>query len=276
MITLKKTIPIFLVFTLLFFNCEEAIIVDLTTEPPRLVIEASINWRKGTNGNLQKIKLTNSTDYYNNNTPVVSGATVFIKNNSSNTSFSFIESPQTGEYVCTNFIPVLNESYTLTVINNGNTYTASETLKPVAPITRVEQNNNGSITGSEIEIRAFYTDPDNEKNYYLYKYSYSNQAKKDYYVNEDTFYQGLDFFSISQNTHFKKGDTVEITHYGISNSYFNYMNIVLSNSRNSENNPFQTPPVITKGNIRNITNPNQPPLGYFSLSEIDTKTFTIQ
>ncbi len=270
-----KDIIVFLFIIVSLISCEEVIVVDLDTDSPKLVIEASINWVKGTSGNIQKIKLSSSTGYYSNNIPVISGATVFIKN-STNATFSFIENPKTGDYICTNFRPVLNETYTLTIIHNNNTYSATEILKPVTPINLVEQKNQGSITGSDIEIRAYFTDPGNEKNYYLYKYSYSNQVKKDYYVNEDTFYQGLEFFSISQNTKFVKGDTVEITHYGISSAYYNYMNIVISNSGNNDNNPFQTPPVITKGNIRNITNPNNTPLGYFSLSEADTKTFTIQ
>jgi hypothetical protein len=42
-----------------------------------------------------------------------------------------------GEYVCSNFIPAINEIYTLTVTSKGQTYTATETLKPVALIDEI-------------------------------------------------------------------------------------------------------------------------------------------
>jgi hypothetical protein len=45
------------------------------------------------------------------------------------------------------------------VIGNGNTYTATETLKPVTPITKIVQNNQGGFTGTDIEVKTFYQDP---------------------------------------------------------------------------------------------------------------------
>ena len=41
-------------------------------------------------------------------------------------------------------------------------------------------------------------------------------------------------------------------------------------------NPFVAPPATLKGNIVNLTNPDNYPLGYFCLGEIDTKTYTVQ
>ncbi|MFT5647694.1 MAG: hypothetical protein ACI976_002388, partial [Aureispira sp.] len=167
-----KKINIFLLLILAIFlnGCEDVVTIDLKTDAPKLVIEASINWRKGTTGQEQKIKLTTTTNYYGGDIPAVSGATVSIKN-SSNVIFYFKELSNTGVYTCYNFIPVINEVYTLTIINNGNTYTAAETLKSVAPISEIIQNNDGGFTGKNIEIKAYYTDPANETNYYLYKYN---------------------------------------------------------------------------------------------------------
>src|SRR3970040_2136509 len=129
---MNKIKPLLIIILALFLNsCEDVIPIDLNTSAPKLVIEASINWKKGTSGNQQKITLTTTTDFYSNKIPKVSGATVYIKN-SSNTIFNFTESAIKGDYVCDNFIPVLNEVYTLTIINNGATYSATESLKSVA------------------------------------------------------------------------------------------------------------------------------------------------
>ena len=170
-----QKITFFFVFILatLFVGCEDVVDVDLNTAPPKLVIEASINWQKGTSGNQQRIKLTTTTDYFSTNIPKVSGAIVTITN-STNTVFNFVEVPNTGEYFCSNFVPVINETYTLTVVSKGQTYTATETLQPVAPITKLEQKNDGGITGDEIEVKTFYNDPAGIPNYYLYKYTYFN------------------------------------------------------------------------------------------------------
>lgn len=273
---MKKINLLILFFTALFFtSCEEVVDVDLKTEPPKLVVEAVINWTKGTTGNQQMIKLTTTADYYNPQIPVVSGATVSIKN-STNKVFTFIEIPKTGQYVCTNFEPVINETYVLTIISGGNTYTATETLKSVASITRIEQKNDGGIMKDEIEVKAYFNDPTNETNYYLYHYTYSNKILSSYSAVEDRFFNGNEFFSSSNNDDLKTGDQVEISHIGISKSYYNYMNILISIAGDNSGGPFQSPPATVRGNVINTTNASDYPLGYFSLGEIDTKKYTIE
>jgi hypothetical protein len=271
----KTTIILLVLFSIFFSACEDVIQVDLNTASPKLVIEASMYWIKGTTGNSQLIKLSTTTDYFSNTIPKVSGATISIKN-SSNTVFDFIESTTKGNYICTNFKPVLNETYTLTVISNGQTYTASETLKAVAPITKIVQNNQGGITGKDIEIKAYFNDPANVDNYYLYRYLYSSLINSSYYTDEDKFYQGNEFFSISQNDKLKVGDTLEISHYGISKTYYNYMSVLISITGNSNGGPFQSPPATVRGNIINTTNFDDYALGYFSLSEVDVQPYIVK
>ncbi|MCI9845829.1 DUF4249 domain-containing protein [Flavobacterium pectinovorum] len=273
---MKKIILIIVFFTSIFITgCEEVVDVDLDNAAPKLVIQADINWKKGTTGTHQSIELTTTTGYFEEKIPVVSGATIFVMN-SENQQFNFIEIQKTGRYVCNNFKPEIDEQYTLTVISNGNTYTATETMKSVAPITRIEQNNEGGFTGKDIEIRAYYDDPEGIDNFYLYRYLYSNKVTSNYYVDEDKFFQGNEFFSVSDDDELKAGDEIELTHYGISKQYYNYMSILVSIAGSNVGGPFQSPPATVKGNIVNATNKANYPLGYFSLSEIDSKKYTIQ
>ncbi|MGO4773310.1 DUF4249 family protein [Flavobacterium sp. W22_SRS_FK3] len=271
---MKKTILLIVFFISLFFSgCEEVVDVDLTTAPPKLVIEAAIRWKKGTSGAQQTVKLTTTTGYFEEEIPVVTGAVVYIKN-SANQQFNFTEVANSGRYVCTDFKPVIEEIYTLIVINDGSTYTASETLKSVTQITHITQENAGSIAG--IVVRAFYKDPQDADNYYLYNYVYSNKVTSTYYVDRDEFYQGNEFFSVSDDEDLKKGDQLEVTHYGISKQYYNYMNILVGIAGSNVGGPFQTPPATVRGNIINTTDKSNYPLGYFSLSEIVTAKYTIQ
>jgi hypothetical protein len=273
---MKKLFSFLIIIAVFFcYSCEEVIPVDLNTAPPKLVIEAAINWQKESAGNIQKIKLSTTTGFYDTTIPKVLGATVEIKN-SLNVIFKFIEKPNTGEYICSDFVPVLNESYTLTVINKGSTYTATETMKPVAPISEIIQNNEGGITGKMKYIKTFFMDPANETNYYLYKYSYSSPDKVEYYADEDTFFQGNNFFSISRNDDLKTGDKIVVSHFGISKAHYNYLNILINISGSAGGSPFQSPPATVRGNIINSTDFNNYPLGYFSLSESDTRNYTIE
>ena len=273
---MKKVILLIAFFISLFFtSCEEVIDVDLNDSAPKLVIEAAINWKKGTSGAQQTIKLTTTADYFEDEIPIVSGATVYIRN-SANQQFNFTEVPESGRYVCNNFKPVIEGIYTLTVISNGNTYTATETLKSIVPIKSITQNNIGEPVSSDIIIRAFYNDPANADNYYLYKYVYSNKITSNYSVDEDKLYQGNEFFSFSEGKDLKIGDEVEVTHYGISKQYYNYMSILISIAGDNIGGPFQSPPATVKGNIINTTDKSNYPLGYFSLSETVSKKYTIK
>lgn len=273
---MKRSFFLIALFISFFFTgCEEVVDVALDTAPPKLVIEAAIIWEKGSTGQHQIIKLTTTTGYFENTIPTVSGAIISIKN-SHNEQFNFNEIKKTGQYECTNFKPVIGEEYTLTVISRGNRYIGTETLKPVAPITRIEQKNDGGFTGKDIEIRSYFTDPGNEENYYLFKYSYSSKITSTYYVSEDKFYQGNEIFSSTDDDELKPGDEIEVTHYGISKPYYNYMNILVSIAGSNVGGPFQSPPATVKGNMINVTNKDNYPLGYFSLSETSTKKYKIE
>ncbi len=270
-----KKITFFILAILIFASCTQVVDIPLDTANPKLVVEAALTWPKGTLGNIQKIKLTKTANFYSNSIPSVSGAVITVTN-SSNIIFNFIEVPNTGNYVCTDFIPVLNETYKLSISSEGKNYTATEILKPVAPIQTITQDNKGGISGNKIQIKAIYIDPATTTDYYLFEYKYPSASKPDYYVSDDQFYNGNAFFSVSFDDKLKQGDVIEINHFGISQDYYNYLNILLSLSGNQGGGPFQAPPVSVRGNITNSANQNDFPYGYFSLSETDIRTYTVQ
>ena len=275
MIMKKINIILALIVTFFFASCEEVVDVPLDTAAPRLVVEATIYWQKETTGNNQSIKLTTTNDFYSNVVPPANDAVISMQN-SENVVFNFTELSDTGVYACDDFVPVLNETYTLKIIYKNETYTATETLMPVVPITKIEQNDNGGFAGDQIEIKAYFDDPANITNYYLFEYAYPKEVKSNYSVTYDEFFNGNQFFSINSNEDYVSGEILKISHYGISQSYYNFLNIILSLSGENGGGPFQTPPATIRGNIINTTNSANFALGYFSLSEVDTKIYTIQ
>lgn len=267
---------ILLTIGLLLSSCEEVVDVDLNTAAPKLVIDASINWIKGTDGSQQKIKLTTTGSYYENTVPAVSGATVFITN-SENIVFNFVETPDTGEYVCTNFEPVIGENYTLTVEYDGQTYKASDTLYAAPDIQNIIQDNEGGFLNDNIEVRFFFMDNGNEDNFYLVRFDTDVLPYPDYDALKDEFFQGNLMFDFIDHEDFKAGDVVGLKLYGISERYYNYMSILISMVEGGAGSgPFQTPPVNARGNIINQTNEDNFALGYFRLGEVSSVNYTIQ
>lgn len=274
---MKNIKYILLILTVFFFSaCEEVVDVDLNTAPPRLVVDASINWVKGTDGSQQTIKLTMTGSYYENTVPTVSGATVFVTN-SANTVFDFIETPGTGEYVCTNFVPVIGETYNLTVQHDGQTYTATETLYAAPEISNVIQDNEGGFLNEDIEVRFFFMDNGLENNFYLVRFDTDVLPYPDYDALKDEFFQGNEMFDFIDHEDFKTGDVVGLRLYGVSERYYNYMMILISMVEGGAGSgPFQTPPVNARGNILNPTNEDNFALGYFRLGEVSSVDYTIQ
>lgn len=263
-------------FILIFFaSCEDVINVDLETGDPKLVIDANILWQKGTSGNEQKIKLTTTTDYYTNTIPTVSGAIVFVTN-SQNTVFDFIEVPNTGEYVCTNFVPVINETYTLTVQHGGITYKSTEKLYPTPTIDSVEQEAVDVFGTNVIQVKFFFQDNGSETNYYLGAIKNPANAIPELGAFDDEFFQGNQMFGFYSDEDLVAGNSINFKLQGISLRYYNYMNKLINIAGSSGGNPFATPPATLRGNIVNQNDENNYPLGYFHLSELDTKEYTIQ
>lgn len=273
-----KTVIIIVITIVAFLtlsSCEDVIDVDLNTAPPKLVIEASIKWEKGTVGNTQKIHLSTTTGYFQNVIPIVTGATVYVTD-SNLVQFNFIETVNTGDYVCNNFNPVLGGVYILTVISNGQTYNATETLTSVPSINNVTQNNEGGITGDDIELKFFFQDNALEDNFYMAQFKNSSKPLVEFDVFYDRFTQGNEMFGLYIDEDLKSNDIITFTLQGISSDYYNYMNVLLGVSGSNSGGPFQTPPATVRGNIINQTNFDNYALGYFRLSEIDKFSYIVQ
>lgn len=272
---MKKYTILFLFVSLLFISCEDVVDVNLDIAPPRLVVEASINWLEGTNGNEQIIKLSTTTGYFSNTIPKVSGAIVYITNSTSQ-QFDFVEETELGIYKCNNFIPVINEEYTLTVVYLNQIYTSTEKLLDTPLVTRVEQDNEGGIIGDEIEVKFFFDDLQNETNFYLLKIDDPYKVIPEYGVIEDRFFQNNEMFGLYFSEELVSGDELKFTLKGISENYFNYMNILLAQTGSAGAGPFSTPTSTVRGNVVNQTEFDNFALGYFRLSKMEVVDYTIE
>ena len=267
----KYSIFIILFSFLMLLSCEEVVNIPLEESEPRLVVDASIEWFKGTNGNNQNIKLSRTSGFYEENSEAVTDAEIKIFTEDG-IEFDF-EHMQDGTYVNNEFQPELNKSYQLEILVDAQVYTATEILVPVAPIDYVEQLNSGGFAGDEIEIKAYYTDPVGTEDYYLFKFIDDEVSLEIY---EDEFTNGNQIFGYYSNEDIETGDEINIQIQGISQSYYEFLFILLSQVGSNGGGPFETMPATVKGNIINQTNPENYPFGYFRLSEVDSVNYSVE
>jgi len=269
--------------SLIFTSCTEVIDVEVPEAEPRLVIEASLDWEKGTIGNIQTITLSLSTPYFNEVTfKAVTGASVRVIKDNDGTAFVFNDQ-NNGEYTTTTFIPELNETYTLFVDYNGEIFSAKETLMSVSDIEDVYQTREKGFDDEALEVNLDFIDPADEENYYFIKVKAQDNLLpiladlSDEFTNGNllnVFYERLEDTDINQ-VEFAPGDIVDIKFYGVSEAYYNYIQLLIEQYE-SVGDPFSSTPVTLKGNCIGVTNPDNYAFGYFRLTEVVKTRYTFQ
>jgi len=278
----KNSIYTIALIALVFSACTKVIDVDVPVAAPRLVVEASIDWEKGTSGNIQTIKLSNSTPYFDENqSNSVINASVTVIDKTTSQEFIFHDQ-QNGEYICSDFLPVVNHLYTLYINYNGENYTAEETLKSVTEISRIEQSKEDGFDDEAIELNMYIPDPADEENYYLIRFYEHGDLLAKLFDVDDEFVNGneMKFFieklddDENKEEEFEAGDVVDLNLYGISKAYFNYMRVLIFQSESGG--PFSATPVALRGNCVNPSNPENYAFGYFRLTQVVKTTYTVQ
>ena len=271
---MKQKSILLVVIIISFFSCEDVIDIDVPNSEPRLVIDASINWLKGTPGNQQIIKLTLTTPYFNTTIPPANNAQVTVRDQDNNV-FKFIEDGNTGVYYNNDFIPEINGIYTLNIDYKDEIYTGTESLLSVPEFDFIEQDLEGGFTGEDTEIKAYFTDPKNEDNYYFFEFIPSTGVRPTSDIYNDEFVNGNQVFGLYIEESLHPGDHVLIKNYGVSRRFYEFMYILLQ-QKGGAGGPFGTQPATVRGNCINTTNSNNYPLGYFRLSEMSEVNYEIQ
>ena len=275
-------VNILLVISILLVSCTDVIDVEVPYAGPKLVVEASLDWKKGTVGNTQTIKLSELQPYFDDTTPyIVTGASVKVTNDSNGKVAYFIDQ-NNGDYVTTEFIPIVDQSYTLEIVYNGVTFAAREVLAPVVVIDLVDQSTENGFDPNVIEVNIYFRDPLEEENYYLTIFQERKELLPTLLDISDEFTNGNEmrvFYEKFTNEdtgekELQPGDIVDIKFYGISKTYFNYIRLLIE--QNNDGGPFSTIPASLKGNCINIIDPDDYALGYFRLTQVDKRTYVVE
>ena len=254
----------------IFAACEDVVEVDLSESEPKLVIEASINLLED-GSSVANVILTRTAPFFDQTVPFVANASVKITDENG-IVYPFLYT-ENGIYQG-DITPQPEVMYTLEVIDNGEIYTATEQLVSGPTLEYVEQNDNGGFNGDEIELKAYFTDPSTEANYYFFEGLSTRGDVRDAFYDE--FFNGNQIFGFYSVEDLEQGDEVVFNLYGVDAQFYNFMYVLLQQSTDQSGGPFETQPATVRGNIINETRSENFPLGYFRISEISTLTYTVE
>ena len=255
------------VLGLVIMGCEDPIAVKLPAAENKLVIDAML-WRNlnEPSGTLE-VMLSRTTDYYDEQVPLVSNATVSLQ--TPNAVLTAQENAP-GHYHVYGVDINETDSFTLSLRVDDATYSATASLVLSTPLDSVVQGENTLISGDQVEAIVTLTDRPEEGNYYLMDFGYNNL-----FVTRDEFYNGNQIsFSFFYDKYFPKNTPTPVYLMGADKDFYTYMQILISHAGQDGGGPFATAKSTLRGNIQNTTNSNDFPLGYFRVLERDSVIFT--
>lgn len=240
------------------FSCTKVIQVDLNSVDPKYVVDAAIIAGQTD----QYVTITRSLNFDQaTDFPPVDNAVVTVSDDAGN-SASF-QSIGNGRYKATNFAGMVGRNYTVTVLVDGETFTASCSLPTIVPIDTMYQQIYLFGPDTFYGIIPAHFDPAIESNYYQFKVEINHKPFEQSILTTDQFTNGnLDVQPLFLPI--ELGDTVRVEMRSIAKPIWTYLNQLLLN--NSQ----QTTPANPISNFLGGC------LGYFSAYGKDEKTLIVQ
>ena len=273
------TLPFLFVFVLC--SCEKIIDVNVPSTEPKLVVDATFEvfFKENPVTADTKVKLTLTSDFFDENIRGVTDATVSLKNLSDNSVINYINSDDDGNYLpTTDFIPQDGIVYELIINYNNETYTSRATKTKSTPITNIEQTSRPFFVGEVLELKVSFDDIPNKNemdgNFYLLDFSDDRFSLVEDRLFEDGKELTISEFYDDEDQELPR--TIDIKLSGINKKYFNYFNILTNQAGAGGGGPFETIPATLLGNITNSSNDANYPLGYFHISDTHVKSVTLE
>jgi len=265
---MKKLISILYIFILL--GCERVIELETDFNDKRFVVDANISKHKDSLSKKAFVKLSETIPYFSNEESIVDNAVVSIEINQKIQVLNY--DSQKKEYISDINFDDDNDEFILNIMHNNNNYTSSSRLIKTPKIESVVFGERKSLNKDEVELKVTFTDPPEEGNYYLWKFGPKKSGKFDYLPALDKYINGNKFtfsFFIDKTEYLQNTNYITIEINGITEDYFNYLNILTSQAGAQNGRPFSTSSSVIKGNVINNTNAENFPLGYFRVYEFD-------
>jgi len=252
-------------------SCTKVINLDLGNDTGKLVIEGNITNAAGP----QTIKISRNVSVSATNTfPAVSGATVAVTDQAGNKSI-FTEGPS-GTYTVNSLTGITGNTYTMSVLTDSKTYSASSVMPAVVTLDSLTSRNSEINTSKHKKvITVYYQDPAGTANQYRFVVWINNVQVKTVYAFNDDFndgrYVSLDLRvrdNDDSNFGIYAGDTVTVEMQCLDKPIYTYW---FSFMQQGSNNPGGG---VTPADPPNNITPTA--LGYFSAHTTQTKTIVVK
>jgi Domain of unknown function (DUF4249) len=243
-------------------QCEKVIDLDLGTAAPKIVIEGNISNAE----ERHTVKISTTTDFYEEGSfhPLI-GAEVIITDNMGTTHG--LEETSNGIYQTSEFAGVEGRSYTLTVRNGHDEYSATSIMPSVIVIDTIFVSETTRWGETAKSVRVQFKDPGKVVNYYRFSLIRDDKPFTAKFILDDRLYDGqdinYDLVQLSEDP-LEAGNHVLVHMYCIDPNVYNYFATIPSNWE---------PPAVPANPVSNFGNNA---LGYFSAQTVSTKTLMVQ
>ncbi|WKN41923.1 DUF4249 family protein [Tunicatimonas pelagia] len=254
--------------------CQEEITLDLPNENPKLVIEGNLTyWEFAPERNHARVRLTTTGNYYDANASVpVSDAQVIIRDQANEQDYVLIEQEDSAGFYFTDEIPIdSGNTYTLTVNYQEQVYEGRGTVLPVAEVDSFSYRFLEDLFFLDDGYYFFFsgrTPKERGTNYYrflVYEDDSLYNAREDLLIQSDEFLtEQIDTLQLA-NYAFELGDSVRIEMFSLNPGQYDYYT-QLQELLFNDGGLFSGPPRNPTSTIRNLTNPQELPLGFFQVS----------
>lgn len=262
------------------FACEETITLDLDQTESAIVIEGLITDKPGK----QYVKISRTAGFYDEGaTEKITTASVIVTDDLGNTiTFNHNPENKTGKegfyFASDSFVGKIGRTYSLSAVVEGKSYQAEDELLPVTTIDSLsyrineDQQDDPKILNRIYELLTFMKEPQDTKDYYLFKY-YRNDTINTFNQSTDVYFAddqgvGEDIDGFASPVYFEMGDSARIELHSLSRNAFLFYSD-LSSLLNSDGGMISPPPVNPRSNLSNGA------LGFFRTSAINSRTIRI-
>lgn len=209
--------------------CTKEIQLDLKDTSNKVVIEAVVTEGQGPH----TVKITRSIGFDQpNDFPGIANAVVTLADDAGNTEQ--LAEATAGHYRSTAISGAQGHTCRLSVVVNGNTYTAQCTMPMAVPLVAVRVDSVPSFGSYTKVIVPVYTDPAGAANYYRLMVKVNGEQQPGVVVRNDRMTDGRTVAEplFLDDGELKSGDTVELTLLSISQDVYDYFFTMAQNVGN--------------------------------------------
>jgi len=250
---------------LIVTSCTKVIDLKLDNQTGKLVIEGKIN---NTQHSVQTVKISRNVPFTSSNAyPPVTGAIVTVSDGFG--TLQFLEGPD-GTYSANKVFGSPGRTYTMTVLTDGKTYTASSTMAPRVAFDSITVSKSVfKSSKNRREISVHFHDPVGVPNYYNFIMYVNNVQVRNIFAYNDDFTDGrnVDIDLVENDIDVYPGDTVRIEMQCIDENMYTYWSTLMQQNNNFGGG-------VTPANPP--TNISPATLGYFSAYTSQTKAVLVK